>query len=161
MNKTALIVIVVTIVVAGVIYAFVAMPDKGKAMPQPSATLVQNNEVQVSPTPTPPGSSPSATPKETPVAQPVVKEFDLTASNFQFSITEIEVKKGDRVRIVLENRSGTHDWRLDEFNVKTKILSSGQTDTVEFTADKTGTFEYYCSVGSHRQMGMRGQLIVK
>ena len=32
---------------------------------------------------------------------------------------------------------------------------------VEFTVDKTGTFEYYCSVGQHRANGMVGNLIVE
>ena len=54
-----------------------------------------------------------------------------------------------------------HDWVLDEFNAKTKVIQGGQTDTVEFTASKAGTFEYYCSVGQHRQMGMVGKFIVQ
>ena len=33
--------------------------------------------------------------------------------------------------------------------------------TAEFTADKVGSFEYYCSVGSHRSMGMKGVLKVE
>jgi uncharacterized cupredoxin-like copper-binding protein len=32
---------------------------------------------------------------------------------------------------------------------------------VQFVADKTGTFEFYCSVGNHRQMGMVGTLVVQ
>ncbi|KKT09719.1 MAG: Plastocyanin [candidate division WWE3 bacterium GW2011_GWB2_43_22] len=56
---------------------------------------------------------------------------------------------------------GTHDLRLDEFNVATKLLKAGETDTVEFTADKAGVFEYYCSVGEHRKMGMVGTLTVE
>jgi plastocyanin len=54
-----------------------------------------------------------------------------------------------------------HDLRIDEFNAKTSVIQGGQTQTIEFIADKTGSFEYYCSVGTHRQMGMRGTLTVK
>ncbi|MEY4731380.1 MAG: hypothetical protein RL681_326, partial [Candidatus Parcubacteria bacterium] len=46
------------------------------------------------------------------------------------------------------------------FNAATKVLTDGQSETIEFVANKAGTFEYYCSVGSHRQMGMKGTLTV-
>jgi len=54
-----------------------------------------------------------------------------------------------------------HDFVVDEFGAKTDTLQTGQSDTITFVADKTGTFEYYCSVGNHRAMGMKGNLIVK
>lgn len=90
-----------------------------------------------------------------------VQEFTVDASNFKFSVLEMRVKQGDTVRIVFTNTAGTHDWVIDEFNARTKILQTGGTETVEFVADQAGTFEYYCSVGQHRQMGMKGNLIVE
>jgi plastocyanin len=90
-----------------------------------------------------------------------VKTFNVAASNFKFSLSEMRVKKGDTVTINVTNTGGFHDVKIDEFNVATKRLQDGQTDTVTFVADKTGTFEFYCSVGTHRQMGMRGNLIVE
>jgi len=89
------------------------------------------------------------------------REFAISASPYKFSVTEIRVKKGDTVKIVFKNEQGAHDWVVDEFNARTKVLQAGQTETIEFTADKTGTFEYYCSVMNHRQMGMVGKLIVE
>ena len=53
-----------------------------------------------------------------------------------------------------------HDWKVDEFAVATKILSVGEEETIEFVASKAGTFEYYCSVGSHRANGMKGSLTI-
>ncbi len=95
------------------------------------------------------------------IATPAVKNFTVTASNFKFSPAELRVKRGETVRVTLINAAGTHDWKLDQFpGVATKILQAGQSETVEFVADKVGTFEYYCSVGTHRQMGMQGNLIV-
>ena len=90
-----------------------------------------------------------------------VKTFEIEASSFKFSEPEIRVKQGDTVRIVLENEGGIHDWVVDEFNARTKQLKSGETETIEFVASKKGTFEYYCSVGQHRQNGMVGNLIVE
>lgn len=88
------------------------------------------------------------------------KTFTITAASFSFTPAEIQVKRGDTVVIKLENTDGFHDWVLDEFNVRTPRINAGESATVQFTADKTGTFEYYCSVGTHRQMGMKGNLVV-
>jgi plastocyanin len=90
-----------------------------------------------------------------------VKEFTVTGSSFNFSPKVITVKKGDTVKINFVNSGGMHDWRIDEFNASTKVINGGQTDSVTFLADKAGSFEYYCSVGTHRQMGMKGTLIVE
>lgn len=90
-----------------------------------------------------------------------VKTFEVIAKNFSFSPSTMKVQKGDIVRITLINENGNHDLVLSEFNAKTKVLGAGETQTIEFVADKTGTFEYYCSVGSHRAMGMKGSFIVE
>ena len=97
-------------------------------------------------------------PPETPVS---IKEFAVTGRNFSFSETEIRVRKGDKVRVNFKSENGLHDWVVDAFNAKTKQVSEGQSSSVEFTADTAGMFEYYCSVGSHRSMGMVGKLIVE
>ncbi|MDO8626899.1 MAG: plastocyanin/azurin family copper-binding protein, partial [Candidatus Diapherotrites archaeon] len=99
-------------------------------------------------------------------SEATVKEFALTAKNFKFYLgeqesPELKVKKGDTVRIVFTVESGTHDWVLNEFNAATKQYTGSGTETIEFVVDKTGTFEYYCSVGSHRAMGMKGNLVVE
>lgn len=90
------------------------------------------------------------------------KTFAVEAVNFAFSPKEIKVKKGESVKVVLTNKgSFPHDFVIDELNVKTKQIKAGETDEVTFVADKSGTFEYYCSVGTHRQQGMIGKLIVE
>lgn len=90
-----------------------------------------------------------------------VKEFTVTGKNFSFAPAAMTVNKGDRVRITFVNESGTHDLVIDEFNARTKVIQGGAKETIEFVADKTGSFEYYCSIGQHRQMGMKGTLTVK
>lgn len=91
-----------------------------------------------------------------------VVEFTVAGSNFKFSPAEMRVKQGDIVRVTLTNDDTmSHDWRLDEFNAATKVIKSGERDTIEFVAEQAGEYEYYCSVGRHRQMGMVGKLIVE
>lgn len=89
-----------------------------------------------------------------------VKEFTVSGSNFKFEPANITVNKGDTVKIIFKDDDGTHNLVVDGYNVSTRILSDGQ-DSIQFVADKTGTFEYYCSVGSHRDLGMKGNLIVQ
>lgn len=89
------------------------------------------------------------------------REFDLVASNFKYDVTEIRVKQWDTVIINLMSGEGFHDWVVDEFDARTGQLQSGESDSIQFVADKSGVFEFYCSVGNHRQMGMIGELIVE
>ncbi len=91
-----------------------------------------------------------------------VKTFEVSgAASFDFDPAEIRVKQGDTVRIVFTSTGGMHDFVIDEFDAKTKILQAEQSETIEFVASEVGTFEYYCSVGNHRQMGMVGNLVVE
>jgi plastocyanin len=91
---------------------------------------------------------------------PTTLTFHVDGGSFFYTPNIIQVKKGDKVKIVFKNVGGMHNFLLDEFNVKMDPIKTNETREVEFTADKAGTFEYYCGVGSHRQMGQKGQLIV-
>ncbi len=89
------------------------------------------------------------------------KEIVIVGSNFKFDVTEIRVKKGDTVEITLKSEGGPHDFKIDELSVATEIVNPGEIQSVQFVANQVGQFEYYCSVGNHRQMGMKGMLIVE
>ncbi|MSR71723.1 MAG: hypothetical protein EXS50_03665 [Candidatus Taylorbacteria bacterium] len=89
------------------------------------------------------------------------KSFEITATDYAFSPKTITVKKGDTVKITLKNTAGFHDFKIDEFNASTSRVNEGKNATVQFVADKAGTFQYYCSVGKHRSMGMWGIIIVQ
>lgn len=87
--------------------------------------------------------------------------FTVNGGNFYFKPNTITVKQGDTVTITFINDEGTHDFKIDEFNVASSRIGSGAQEVVTFVADKKGSFEYYCSVGTHRQMGMWGTLVVQ
>lgn len=87
--------------------------------------------------------------------------FDLEGFNFGYDVSEIRVKEGETVTINFSVREGFHDWVLDEFDAATERIREGGLTSVTFVADKAGTYEYYCSVGSHRAQGMVGTLIVE
>ena len=89
------------------------------------------------------------------------KEITVMAKNFSFTDNEIRVKAGQKVILTLQNDEGFHDLVIDEFDVATRQIAAGQKDTVEFTPLEPGEYEFYCSVGDHRAMGMVGTLIVE
>jgi len=67
------------------------------------------------------------------------------------------VSKGNIIQIHLineeknqPNNPSKHNLNIDEFNVHTKDLDYFQTDEIAFLANKTGTFDYYCSI--HQDM---------
>ncbi len=92
---------------------------------------------------------------------PDATEVVVTASNYKFAPNTITVKNGEKTRILLKNSGGSHDFRIDELNLATAVIQDGQEDFVEFTPSKTGTYQFYCSVDGHRQMGMVGTLKVE
>ncbi len=92
--------------------------------------------------------------------QPGPKEFSITASNFSYDVKEIDVNKGDTVTIHVKDVEGYHDWVIDAFKTRTKQLQPGETATITFVADQTGSFEYYSSIGQQRSIGMTGKVVV-
>jgi plastocyanin len=95
------------------------------------------------------------------VSKPAHVVIDIVGTDFAYDIKQIKVKKGDTVTINFISEGGFHDWALDEFRAFTDRVNEGEGVTsVTFVADKVGTFQYYCSVMSHRQQGMVGYLVV-
>ncbi len=86
--------------------------------------------------------------------------IDVKGIDFAFDTTEITVNEGDVVTINFESTEGFHDWVVDEFRAGSRQVRPGTPTSVTFTADKAGTYEYYCSVGHHRAAGMVGTLTV-
>ena len=85
-----------------------------------------------------------------------VVEVKIMAKDFEYDKTVIHVKKGDKVKITLHSDDGGHGFTIPAYNVT--INGNG---SAEFTANKTGKFEYHCSVycgSGHTKM--KGTLIV-
>ncbi len=90
-----------------------------------------------------------------------MKMFNISGENFVFDVKEMRVKEGDTVMIHFKSADGFHDLVIDAFNAKSERVRTGEVSMISFVANKKGTFEYYCSVGSHRANGMVGTLIVE
>jgi len=90
-----------------------------------------------------------------------VKTFTLEAGSFYYQPNVVTVNQGDKVKIVINSVDMQHAFVIDELNIASAIAKSGESTTVEFTADTAGEFQFYCSVGTHRAQGMVGTLIVQ
>ncbi len=162
MNKNAVIAVVVValvLIVGGGLYYKASQSSSmtTEDATQPTAAPTSTDSSAMSPESTNSGSPAT----DSAMTQTAVKEFTVDGSNFKFAPSTLTVNKGDTVKITFKNSGGQHDFVIDEFNVKTSIIGSNQQATVQFVADKTGTFDYYCSVGNHRAMGMQGTLTVQ
>lgn len=125
-----------------------AVSDQDTSAPESETWLAGEN---------PEGMDTADPQEEIPAGAPITVEGGM----FYYEPNVIRVKKDQAVKIVFNNKEGVHDFVIDELEVKTKTIQAGQSETVEFIATEAGTFEFYCSVGNHRQMGMKGTLIVE
>ena len=92
---------------------------------------------------------------------PEIKEFNVIAKKWDFSPSTITVNEGDTVILNVESIDVTHGFVISEFGVSER-LEPGKTTTVEFIADKKGTYTFFCNVYCGRgHSSMRGTLIVE
>lgn len=88
-------------------------------------------------------------------------EIKVTARKYKFEPNTITVKKGQQVKLIITAVDHDHGFKLDDFNINQR-LKKGDPTTVEFTADKAGTFPFECSVFcglGHKRM--KGKLVVE
>jgi plastocyanin len=76
---------------------------------------------------------------------PIARNFRIEASSFAFTPAEITVNPGDHVTIELTALDVVHGLYLDGYDLKVEA-DPGQTETLTFTADRSGTFRFRCSV---------------
>lgn len=85
----------------------------------------------------------------------------MTARKYQFDPSVITVRKGDHVKLVITALDHDHGIEIAGYGIKQKLKKEVPT-TVEFTADKVGTFDFHCSQFcglGHRRM--KGKLVVQ
>ncbi|MFQ5998329.1 MAG: cupredoxin domain-containing protein [Candidatus Bathyarchaeia archaeon] len=147
-------------------------PPPAPATPAPATSPATTPAA--SPTVTVTAPAPTRSPSPTPTPAPV-RSFIFTVQDqsspwaFVFDGEDnptINVNVGDIVEITLNNDGQiVHNWTLDAdspspYDVTTADVFAGESDTISFVADKPGTFNYYCAIPGHRDLGMVGELIV-
>lgn len=91
---------------------------------------------------------------------PSEKVIRVTAKKFEFSPSEITVKKGEPLVLELTSADRGHGFFLPDFGVEAKI-NPGAVTRVSFMPGKTGKFNFACDVfcGSGHD-DMSGALVV-
>ena len=105
-----------------------------------------------SPSPSVTGSAVTQSSSSSDVSTTVIT---IKASRWQYDPGVIHVKKGDHVKLVIDNTDTQHGIVIPGLGVK-------GIDSVEFTADTIGTFDFHCPTfcgDGHREMA--GTLIVE
>lgn len=99
----------------------------------------------------------SIVPFHSPQAERVIK---ITAKKFDFTPSEIKVKKGEPVTFELTSTDRIHGFNLPDFKVHAEV-KPGAVSRVSFTPNKTGSFSFSCDIfcGSGHE-DMSGTLIV-
>ncbi len=127
----------------------------------PQEAIVTPESAESAPVETTPTETASAEAPASP-SSGEVKELVITGSNFKWDVVGPTIKKGDTVKLTVKVAEGGHGFALPEFNIRSNELGQGKEQIIEFVADKSGSFEYFCNVpcgSGHRQM--RGMLIVE
>jgi plastocyanin len=124
------------------------------------ADMMAEPEDEASPAP----EDETAAGDDTDAAPTDVKVVEITASSFSYDVKNIEAAPGQKLRLVVTNDGGDHDLVLDDFAARTRVLGAGESQTLDIeipaSAEAGQTYEYYCSVGDHREMGMTGTITV-
>jgi cytochrome c oxidase subunit II len=78
-------------------------------------------------------------------AQTQPRRIEVTAKRFAYEPSEITVKKGEPVILVIKSQDVAHGLRFRELNLNAKVDKGGSAE-LQFTPDKTGDFVGHCSV---------------
>ena len=117
---------------------------------------------------------------------PTTQKFMVTAKEFAYAPTTLEVTSGQPVEVTFQN-TGTveHDFSITEIDLSGSPTSTGEAqsghmmggtgdqpklhvaaavggqNTLTFTPTKPGQYQFYCTVAGHKDAGMIGVLTVK
>jgi cytochrome c oxidase subunit II len=89
------------------------------------------------------------------------RTIEVVAKRFEFEPSRIEVKEGERIKLVVTSADGVHGVEIKKFKVSKKIPRGGEAVTIEFVASASGEYPILCSeyCGDGHE-DMKGMLIV-
>jgi len=76
---------------------------------------------------------------------PQPRTFQIDASQFAYSPSELKVNTGDTVTLQLVSTDVVHGLYVDGYDISVEA-DPGQTKSLTFTADKPGSFRFRCNV---------------
>jgi uncharacterized cupredoxin-like copper-binding protein len=152
-KKVTIAILIVVVVVVG----YFILTGLQRPAPQPETKIPELTKTEV--------VSPeelNLTEKEILPKETTVREIAVSGTEFSFKPDSITLTKGEKVKIVFTNAGkAPHDLTIEGLGIKTKVIGSGQTDSIEFVTPASGTYTFYCSIPGHREAGMKGSIEIK
>jgi uncharacterized cupredoxin-like copper-binding protein len=119
------------------------------------------------------GSSGQATTKKNVASGAAIKTVTIKESEFKLSPSTVTLSKPGTYAFKAENKgSYQHSLEIEGKGLKSEegeegeaaleqALNPGQSGVLTVTFQKPGTYEMYCPVDDHEDMGMKGEVVVK
>jgi len=92
---------------------------------------------------------------------PERRDLTITAKDFRFSPSRVEVGRDDLLRLTVKSEDVAYGFTIDEYRVAKRVPAGGSV-VLELRADREGTFAFYSNLtNDSRHSQMRGELIVR
>lgn len=89
------------------------------------------------------------------------KEIQMTAKKYDFSPNTVEVSAGTKIIFKITAEDREHGFEIAGTKNGCAKIKKGETVTVEYLAEKAGTFEFKCCVFCGMgHGGMKGKIVV-
>ena len=89
---------------------------------------------------------------------------DMTAVDYRFNPADTSVKSGNVTFNLTNDGQQPHSLEIEDVNGQDEEIegdvSPGQSGSLTVNLPP-GTYEFYCPVGNHKEMGMEGEITVK
>jgi uncharacterized cupredoxin-like copper-binding protein len=89
---------------------------------------------------------------------------DLSATDFKFAPSDPTVKSGEVTFTMTNDGQTAHSLEIEDVDGSDQEIEGdvapGQSGTLKVNL-KPGTYEFYCPVDDHKEMGMEGEITVR
>ena len=85
----------------------------------------------------------------------------ITVEDFAFTPSLLTVKKGEKVTLIIDGKSGAHGFAIPGLRINERV-DAGQSVTIELPTDTAGSFDFLCSIPcgpGHREM--KGRIVIQ
>jgi plastocyanin len=108
------------------------------------------------------GGGQTETEQATQPAVPEAQTVNVSATDFAFDPPNPRVKAGVVEFRLTNDGQAPHALEVEGpgGEVQTRVIQAGQSATLKTELREAGSFEMYCPVGNHREMGMEGEVRV-
>ena len=89
------------------------------------------------------------------------QKITVTAKKYEFTPSTIEVKPGQPVEITFQSEDTKHGFECKDLGIEKIVFEKDKPETVTFTPEKPGTYEFkcakFCGFGHGK---MKGEILV-